>query len=352
MSGDNGNVRCLDILSKCLETCGTERAEDVASLVLFSMLAEKGINLKENQAWAREKGGEEGKTEIVDVPYKKDESGIQLFYKVRVPGYNLPGPDGLWTYEFETSTGPYAKDECPISFVQVLPIGERGRISVMCGFADDKREMLTTNVEVVGDYESLKASVLSADHGASSMIKKQFSVIQKHIIDKIAWKVCDDNKEKGQSSSSKESTETSSSRVREEFVDPLRVGPPLGHDPLRAYPPRGNDPLSVGGVGYHPPRNPFSLGSGDLNPGGFGDDPSSGGMIMGPGHPIFQGRSGRNNNFFDDGMGYGLPPPPPGARFDPIRPPPPGPLPDGVPGRSEPDPDHLPTPHGYDDMFM
>jgi hypothetical protein len=107
-------------------------------------------------------------------------------------------------------------------------------------------------------------------------------------------------------------------------------------------------------------RHPAAYGDSDLNPAGLnpslmpfhgGALPGPGGMMLGPGHPLFDTR-------------VGGPPPgglrdirgvPPGARFDPITPFGARPGPGRNPGRlgfsGEPDPDHLPPP-GYGDQFM
>ncbi|KAG9474621.1 proteasome inhibitor PI31 subunit [Eleutherodactylus coqui] len=100
--------------------------------------------------------------------------------------------------------------------------------------------------------------------------------------------------------------------------DPLRV-------PTRA--PASHHPSWIDPPGHIP------YGTADLDPLGG----SSGGMIM---DPFNAGRTRPRPNPLG-----GLPPGavPPGARFDPF-----GPIP---PGRAGPDPDHLPPP-GYDDMFM
>eukprot|EP00511_Aplanochytrium_stocchinoi_P006129 CAMPEP_0204832840 /NCGR_PEP_ID=MMETSP1346-20131115/14919_1 /ASSEMBLY_ACC=CAM_ASM_000771 /TAXON_ID=215587 /ORGANISM="Aplanochytrium stocchinoi, Strain GSBS06" /LENGTH=407 /DNA_ID=CAMNT_0051964927 /DNA_START=54 /DNA_END=1277 /DNA_ORIENTATION=+ len=140
---------------------------------------------------------------------------------------------------------------------------------------------------------------------------------------------------------------------------------------------RGRDPLRV------PPRNPtrpgmpaapwmpgVGPGRGPMPgfPGGFDDDltpgggTGTGGMLMGPGNAMFNGRRGR---FGEGGVPPGVPP---GARFDPYGPgvPPPGyprPAPGTAPdprrggGRGDPNPDHLPPPGNdnedpYNNMYF
>ena len=115
-----------------------------------------------------------------------------------------------------------------------------------------------------------------------------------------------------------------------------RIGPVRGGNPM---PPLGSvdlDPFAAGGGGF---GDPLRSGAG-----------RSGGMIMGPDDPIFSGRGGMGMG--GPGLRGGprpghLPTPPPGARFDPV-----GPFGNDPTRSNEPDPDHLQTPPGYDDMFM
>ncbi|CAG9762759.1 unnamed protein product [Ceutorhynchus assimilis] len=128
---------------------------------------------------------------------------------------------------------------------------------------------------------------------------------------------------------------------------PERSSRVLGEDPLPTPSPgvpwRGPGPLPG------PEVNPFGYGQSDLNP--FGVDPLRIGPPRGPtggGGMLFQppGRGGS----FPSGPNFGIAPGslPPGARFDPFRPPETYPNP-RMPRR--PDNDELPPP-GYDDMFM
>lgn len=83
----------------------------------------------------------------------------------------------------------------------------------------------------------------------------------------------------------------------------------------------------------------FSIGRSDLDPFASSSfnpaNNNGGGMLMGPGHPLFLAQRGRGR-----GRGVG----PPGSRFDPVSP---------FYGRQGfgPDNDELPPP-GYMDMFM
>ncbi|XP_068908525.1 proteasome inhibitor PI31 subunit [Tenebrio molitor] len=134
---------------------------------------------------------------------------------------------------------------------------------------------------------------------------------------------------------SKNSRDTSSQTVAPSASNPQPMSPqnpsPLMVDPLGGGFPR------PGGVG---------VGEIDLNP--FGRNPLAFPSPMGGGGMLFEPpRGGR----FPQGPGFGLPPGaiPPGARFDPFRPP----DVDRFPRRpnNRPDNDELPPP-GYDDMFM
>lgn len=112
--------------------------------------------------------------------------------------------------------------------------------------------------------------------------------------------------------------------------------------------------------------NPLAYGADDLNPGGLapgglmlpggGGVPlhgGAGGMMLGPGHPLFDMRFGGPRG--GPGGLHDIRGVPPGARFDPIGPLGARPGHGRQPGRlgfdGEPDPDHLPPP-GYGDMFM
>uniref|UniRef100_UPI00398F84C8 proteasome inhibitor PI31 subunit n=1 Tax=Pristiophorus japonicus TaxID=55135 RepID=UPI00398F84C8 len=124
-------------------------------------------------------------------------------------------------------------------------------------------------------------------------------------------------------------------------------GTQKGKKPVRsapgAQPHTDNNPLFIPPSApqsqppWSDPMAPFATGGDDLDP--FSD--RRGGMIADP------LRSGIPSRGFDPSSGLPGQLPlgsvPPGARFDPF-----GPI---APGRSGPDPDHLPPP-GYDDLFM
>lgn len=140
---------------------------------------------------------------------------------------------------------------------------------------------------------------------------------------------------------------SSSRQPRNEYDDPLRVGPRPYHDPLR-YPPRpGHPPIPAGGErppGFDddyeilsPPRgygsgsggrNPLSIGDDDLNPPGLGPGAPLRGPFFGEGRPGFGGMgpmggmhpTGDHPMF--GGGGEGVPDLrfPPGARYDPVGP--------------------------------
>lgn len=136
---------------------------------------------------------------------------------------------------------------------------------------------------------------------------------------------------------------------------PPDYGPPAGH-PRPGGPPDWDQDLS------HPRRFPPQVGGADLDPFHRG---IGGGMLMDP-RELYGNSGGR---FGPGGQGPGqgpfgggprLPPGsiPPGARFDPFGPPPPGPRPGPRggpwprgPNSGNPDPDHE-KPPDYDDMFM
>eukprot|EP00050_Salpingoeca_kvevrii_P015259 m.45115 g.45115 ORF g.45115 m.45115 type:complete len:278 (-) comp6229_c0_seq1:1265-2098(-) len=100
------------------------------------------------------------------------------------------------------------------------------------------------------------------------------------------------------------------------------------------------NPLLIGH--FHPghERSPYTVGDRDLDPlAAMGPPGPGGGMLVGPGHPMFQGRGfGPHNPLRPSGV-------PPGARYDPTSPIPPNRF------GGEPDFDHM-RPPGYGDMFF
>lgn len=97
------------------------------------------------------------------------------------------------------------------------------------------------------------------------------------------------------------------------------------------------------GIEWSSHQDVMRVGQRDLNP--FLPPGVGGGMFMDP-------RQMPRPHHSDPGVGFpGLPrgAVPPGARFDPIGPP--NPINPGVPRGVGPNPDHLPPPPDYDDMF-
>ncbi|TPX34989.1 hypothetical protein SmJEL517_g02490 [Synchytrium microbalum] len=164
-------------------------------------------------------------------------------------------------------------------------------------------------------------------------------------------------------------------REQQQQGERSRHEPPSRYDPLRIDPPYGQPRFGMpGSGGMMPGMGGFGVGDRDLDPfgaapglipphgygglGGFGG--GSGGMVVGPDHPMFAGRGG-----FRGGPPTGPTPLgplaiPPGARYDPIGPFGPGPNAPVRPGRGngrgapfsgEPDPDEM-MPPGYDQMYM
>ncbi|KAI3653783.1 hypothetical protein MP228_001730 [Amoeboaphelidium protococcarum] len=170
-------------------------------------------------------------------------------------------------------------------------------------------------------------------------------------------------KEGYEQSSSTQNQQREDSRVGgrpERSDDPLRISQQPGRGARPDYN-RDVIPERVG-QGYPYPRNPFSIGSQDVDPMAslLGPPSAGGGMFVGPGHPMF----GQGPYSSPSSSGFGRPPLvgpsgqrlppgaiPPGARFDPIVPDL-GRQPRPRPPRSgEPDNDEL-QPPGYGDMFF
>ncbi|KAI3381651.1 hypothetical protein SNEBB_010277 [Seison nebaliae] len=152
-------------------------------------------------------------------------------------------------------------------------------------------------------------------------------IIQKETVEKLF-----NRKEK----EVKEKQNKQNERQNRNIINPFDINPtgpslfpgqigPMGSNPIPSY--GGNDLFpNFGRVIPGNPVNPIP---------GFG----GGGMMFDPSSLI-------NNRPPNTGLPNGAVPP--GARFDPIY---------GQPGRpgnprAEPNPDHLPPPNGYDDMFM
>lgn len=167
-------------------------------------------------------------------------------------------------------------------------------------------------------------SVASRSGSLAQMLPKHSEMMQQiktELIDKVT--------------NSKNSKDSSSQTTQQQ---PQQSTSPLQH-PSSVY----VDPLEVR------PRRGVGVGEFDLNP--FGRNPyipvAPGGVGMGGGMLFEPPRGGR----YPQGPDFGLPPGavPPGARFDPFRPPDVDRFPRRPPNR--PDNDEFPPP-GYDDMFM
>jgi len=137
-------------------------------------------------------------------------------------------------------------------------------------------------------------------------------------------------------------------KAKNELVDPVFTGnttevqTQTSPNTSRRHQSRSNDPLIIRGPrNSFEPRSPIvdplrDIGRGDLDPLGRG----GGGMLFpGPGIP---GGPLRGIGSFPGAPG--LPPPPPGARFDPFGPP--------DINRGNPNPDHFRPPPDFDDMYM
>ena len=149
-----------------------------------------------------------------------------------------------------------------------------------------------------------------------------------------------------------ESKPSVTSASSSQYIDPLshsRIpGRPVYIDPYNA--PFGN-PYSIGDID----RDPFAASPGISTPFNSGlarPNLGGGGMIVGPGHPMFNQQpfpmGPQQPHFFPAGAV------PPGARFDPVSPLVARPRPNQYGPRflsGDPDNDEAP-PSGYNDMFM
>lgn len=219
---------------------------------------------------------------------------------------------------------------------KALILGNKIMVYVM---EEDESKMHDTELDVDAftcesvDYSSFN----SAQHNLESVFKR---------LDQLKSKVFKDIVDKFSSHSSRASSqeERTESRTTNQREQPSRL---IDDDPLRISPQRP--------PGFHgqwaPVAGPFGYGDGDRMPGHSG---ASGGMLMDPFRSGGVGSTGGDR--FRPPLNPGHLPRggiPPGARFDPFGPVPPGgSRTDPRSGQfAAPDPDHLPPP-GYDDMFM
>ncbi|XP_020615308.1 proteasome inhibitor PI31 subunit-like [Orbicella faveolata] len=195
------------------------------------------------------------------------------------------------------------------------------------------------------DLDVDKYTSMTVDYSSVQPGSQQIDSIFREL-DRLKTKIFRDVVDKFTSGSSRAGSqeERRGTRTDNQREQPSRL---IDDDPLRIPPRRPPD--------FHgewaPPVGPFGYGDGDRLPGHPG---TRGGMLMDPFRPGGMGSTG--------GQGFGPPPHPgqlprgavpPGARFDPFGPVPPGgSRADPRSGRfAGPDSDHLPPP-GYDDMFM
>jgi len=148
---------------------------------------------------------------------------------------------------------------------------------------------------------------------------------------------------------------SSTNNTRVPPPDPLeRHAQPPYNRPQPAY-----DPLRIPGTGNRPQFPSLGVGYGDLYPplpgmGGPGMVPGGQGNLVGPNHPVFGPRVGDPYNTIDPSfpnMGPRFPRGTlPGARYDPVGPPPPL-NPSFNPRNHQNFGDELPPP-GYDNMYL
>lgn len=215
------------------------------------------------------------------------------------------------------------------------------QLYILSGLVDD--DELIMNLSRPVDSRVLAMTIgdnqVTETHGSIEKIMPSYADIRKRIINElveplIKVEVTKDADTQTQSTTGAyplEKLEKTNRSVHEMRMPPQPFNP--------AYPNVGQSDLLPPML---PGPNPFGVGG--PGPGGIGGIGGGGGMLFEP--PGF----GPNLPFADPGMPRGMRPP--GARYDPIRPPNPFRPPSAGPSRhNHPDHDHLPPP-GYDDMFM
>ncbi|KAK0554226.1 hypothetical protein OC846_000935 [Tilletia horrida] len=248
------------------------------------------------------------------------------------PEWNARGPE---SYAFR-----YRHHQSAMEFV--LKLVRMGGRMLIHALAIEDNKTSTLDIQVA-DYTSAsffpypKAQASSSSgtsepliHGfiSSSRVKDLASLFKINIIQKLVPGLQKEGYAEESSGSahgpapSSSSSNPNNQQPRAPEYDPL-VDP-------RFQPPQRPGPNYPSYDPFHPGRNPGMIGDRDLDPlgippGRFGGGPpplfgprggdDGGGMIVGPGHPLFRDR-------FGPGGPAGLPPGavPPGARFDPIGP--------------------------------
>lgn len=246
-------------------------------------------------------------------------------------GETLP-PD--WNSLDDVYALQYQRENLPAVFIfKALRLGDKVMVYLM---EEDESKMYDTNLDV--DHYTCGSVDYSNVKGTQQMdsifrhLDQLKSKVFKDVVDKFGSRSCrTDSQERRQETRGENQRREQSSRLIDD--DPLRI------------PPRR--PPDFHGE-WAPPVGPFGYGDGDRFPGHPG---TSGGMLMDPFRAGGMGSTGVGPSPRPGQLPRGAVPP--GARFDPFGPVPPGgSRADSRSGRfAGPDPDHLPPP-GYDDMFM
>ncbi|XP_029206287.2 proteasome inhibitor PI31 subunit-like [Acropora millepora] len=204
---------------------------------------------------------------------------------------------------------------------------------------EDESKMHDTELDVDAfTCESVHEGSLDKVQQSTENIFRRFDHLRSKVLKDVVDKFSANSSRRSSEEERRERSTSNQSRQPSRLID---------DDPLR-IPPR-RPPGSFGE--WQPVAGPFGYGDGDRMPGHPG---VSGGMVMDPFRSGGMGSMG--GDMFRPPRNPGQLPRgavPPGARFDPFGPVPPGgSRTDSRSGRfAGPDSDHLPPP-GYDDMFM
>jgi len=243
-----------------------------------------------------------------------------------------PLPDG-WNQSFDSYSFQYKHTQSSMTFfVKYLIMNNK---LLVHGIAKEDNKICSLELSL-NDY--VNEDSLSDYNALYKDLDKLIALFKINIISKLL----PDLNKAGYEATAEQDTPTSTRTPQREQVHPYDFERPQVHDPLR-----------IPGTGGHYPSHfpSFGVGYNDLHPPfpGVGA-PSGQGNLMGPNHPMFGPRANDpyavnpNIPFGGTGLPRGRVP---GARFDPVGPPPPL-----NPARNNNNfGDELPPP-GFDNMYL
>jgi len=254
-----------------------------------------------------------------------------------------PIPEGWNASSGDSYSFRYKHNQSSMTFIlKVLVMNDK---LLVHGLAKEDNKIQTLELSVK-DFIKEKAG-LETYENLYNNLDNLIALFKINVTSKLLPMLNKPGYEAGDTNTTRNTTNPENQQRREEpRYDPYR-DPLLVHDPLR-IPGTGRGPIPVPGgfgVGYADRFGPSFPGLGPIDPGAMGN-------LVGPNHPGFGGRfNGPDPNYGLGGPRLPRGAVPPGARFEPFGPPPPGALNPNFRNQFGPDNDDLPPP-GYDNMYL